>query len=262
MKPLSEEEIAEGWKLHDGGECPVDGPLEVRVRTVSDDGAIRGESTLSKPANEWDWSTTAYWRIFNYREVTAEESLENFQNRVSRNIWESAQVVDDKALKAAVHAGVDKLGDSEPVTYHAIMGQTYAVTLRKGDTISFAEPRNSTDTIRLIDTGDDKPTATEAFMVIDNVETGAALQGGVVEAGESFFGAEQDKAMGDDEPAKDLRQLGRFSHHGTAFTTHVFYDEHPIAMITDDVISWSYHMPDMKKAAVEAMHVYLGRVWK
>ncbi len=172
MKPLSEEEIAEGWIAHDGGECPVDD--DVMIQTILLDGT-KGAMGNANPANWWTWSRNTCYPIIAYRVVDQGE-----------------------ALKAAVDEGVDKMGDERLPRFHKL-GMRYE---------------------------------------------------------------EQNKAMGDDKPAKDLRQLGRFSHHDTKYTTHVFYDEHPIAMITDDVISWSYHMPDMKRAASEAMHVYLGRVWK
>ena len=175
MKPLSEEEIAEGWIEHDGGECPVSGSVMVQTMLY---GGYTGAMGKAKPAEWWIWSRNTFYPIVAYRVVDQGE-----------------------ALKAAVHAGVDKLGDSEPV------GDLGMSVVAKA----------------LASNRPPKPY---------------------------------------EEPAKDLRQLGRFSHHDTEYTTHVFYDEHPIAMITDDVISWSYHMPDMKKAAVEAMHVYLGRVWK
>ncbi len=136
--------------------------------------------------------------------------------------------------------------------------------IEKADDVHWGDNLESTVyAYRVVDQGEALKAAVDAG--VDKLES--AHMAGQADAGidPSYSNARnyaQDKAMGDDKPAKDLRQLGRFSHHDTEYTTHVFYDEHPIAMITDDVISWSYHMPDMKKAASEAMHVYLGRVWK
>ena len=198
MKPLSEEEIAAGWKLHDGVKCPV-GPYRHVDIMWSDRYVGKGHAA---GAHQWGQFKDETASIFAYR------------------IVDEDKVLLGEALKAAVHEGVEKLG-----------GKTFQ------ERLSVME----------------EPVTVYDMAARENEKE-------ALYADPSRY--EQNKAMGDDKPAKDLRQLGRFSHHDTAYTTHVFYDEHPIAMITDDVISWSYHMPDMKKAASEAMHVYLGRVWK
>ena len=52
---LSEEQIAAGWKPHDGGECPV--PWDTLVDVMFADGyVIRGRS-----ARLWDYSKS-WWR--------------------------------------------------------------------------------------------------------------------------------------------------------------------------------------------------------
>ena len=190
MKPLSEEEIADGWIEPLPYVNPIDDNTEI-------DAMMSGGTVVKNVlARDCIWGPRIDWPyIVAYRVVDQGE-----------------------ALKAAVHAGVDKLG-----------GQDKAM-------------------------GDDKP----AKDLRQSVTVPYPIDVTKLEAAVNRIDAKV-KEMADEIQAQ---QMARFSHHDTAYTTHVFYDEHPIAMITDDVISWSYHMPDMKKAACEAMHVYLGRVWK
>ena len=97
MKPLSEEEIAEGWIAHDGEGCPVDKTVIVDVKKRG------GAECLNFAADVWGWrhvSKTA--DIVAYRVVNQGETL-----------------------KAAVEKGVDKLGgyvfdNNEPFSGHEV----------------------------------------------------------------------------------------------------------------------------------------------
>ena len=265
MKPLSEEEIAEGWIAHDGEGCPVDKTVIVDVKKRG------GAECLNFAADVWGWrhvSKTA--DIVAYRVVNQGE-----------------------ALKAAVHAGVDKMEMPGSLIVISCMNigdglisiltnqETYEVNLfpfesrwwiredgvrtditgnaKIVDEIKTAliksklledlmpfelsmyrdpmmEPQPFTSDPLASTYGDDKPTTTEAFFTIDNVETGAVLQGGVVEAGESFFGAEQDKAMGDDKPAKDRQEGG--SHYQMPIQPIDFIEKNGIGFSEGNIIKY------------------------
>jgi len=173
VKPLSEEEIAEGWIEHMTKAAPVfGGSSRIDVKLSN------GEIVKDMIADNWNWGeSSAYgWAV----------------------AWRPHGPKRDQgeALKAAVHEGVDKLGDERLPRFHEL-GMRYE---------------------------------------------------------------EQDKAMGDDKPAKDLRGLDRFSHHKTTYVTHVFYDVHRICTITNGITSWSHHLRDMDHALRNQVNAYINEV--
>ena len=65
---LTPEQIADGWKPHDGGPCPV--PLDRRVSVMFDDSII-STATAAFWANGhdwWQWEGAPEHRIIAYRE--------------------------------------------------------------------------------------------------------------------------------------------------------------------------------------------------
>jgi len=121
VKPLSEEEIADGWIEHDGDSCPVhdDAIVEVSLRRI-------GKATKkdAKRAENWIWSRNTKHPITAYRVV-------------------AYPVVDQgEALKAAVDEGVDKLGgqnkamgDDKPAKDRQEGGDHYQMAIQPIDFI-------------------------------------------------------------------------------------------------------------------------------
>jgi len=269
VKPLSEEEIADGWIEHDGVKCPV-GPY----RHVD----IMWSDRLVRKNHEAGYHQ---WRQF--KDETASIS--------------AYRIVDQgEALKAAVHEGVDKMGDSEwikwPYRGDKDINSDTIIEVKCGDGSTGIETLGeiinewSNITHWRIADGEivDKavPDALDQGASLDDLEksrtsfesqcekTRGILNEAVALNDEPRWSHEEiiehqrmlaSRAMGDDKPAKDHRVM-EFYKVQTETMTQVYLGDDRVCTLKGNVVTMAKHCPVMTVGDVNRLANFLRKMIK